>query len=133
MFEKRHTTASLAYLFFALLILAGCNAADSGSDPIASFSSGDIAPNETYSYTFEQEETVQYYCEIHAPDMQGEITVSADAEATDRDTVAMMNQQFQPSNLTVAPNTEVIWINNENTTHTVKSGNPSNDDDGGYY
>jgi plastocyanin len=120
------------------LLLSGCNSdsstTGSGQNQGPSFNSGTIAAGGTYSYTFDEVGSVDYYCEIHSPDMQGRITVSSNAEAAAQDTVIMNNQQFQPSSLTVAPNTEVIWINNENVSHTVTSGNPSDDDDddGGY-
>lgn len=95
------------------------------------FSSGTIAPGGTYSYTFENEGTVEYYCEIHAPDMQAQITVSSSATTSEQDTVSMVGDIFQPNNLTIAPNTEVIWINDADHDHTVVSGNPSSGG-GGY-
>ena len=109
----------------------GCsstNSEEGGSAP--TFSSGTIAPGGTYSYTFENEGTVEYYCNIHAPDMQGEITISSTASSAERDTVSMEGNVFLPGNLTIAPNTEVVWINNADHDHTVVSGNPSSGDDG---
>lgn len=122
-----------------MLLVAGCNSGDYNSttagnqSQIATFNSGNLAPGESYSYTFEETESVDYYCEIHSPDMQGQITVSSSADAVEQDTVIMANHQFQPSSLTVAPNTEVVWINDENVQHTVTSGEPSsgNNDNGG--
>lgn len=121
----------IAIAFIAILSLfIGCNSTDSDSDPSISFSSGTIAPGETYSYTFEEEGGIEYYCENHAPNMQGEITVTSSAETAESDTVIMDNEQFQPSSLSIAPNTEVVWINNEDVNHTVTSGNPSSDGSG---
>lgn len=125
-------------LVAALTLFMGCNStdSDSDSDPQVSFSSGTIAPGETYSYTFEEEGDIEYYCEFHAPNMQGEITVTSSAEAAETDTVVMVNEQFQPSSLSVAPNTEVVWVNEEDVDHTATSGSPSSDggdgDDPGY-
>ncbi len=127
-------------LFLAMLLLtAGCNSEDyntttgGNQSQIATFNSGNVASGESYSYTFGETGSVNYYCEIHSPDMQGQITVSSDAEAVTQDTVIMDNHQFQPSSLTIAPNTEVVWINDENEQHTVTSGEPSsgNNDNGG--
>lgn len=120
------------------LLFSGCNSTNSeennnNNDPVATFDSGEIAPDGTFSYTFADEETVEYYCKIHEPDMQGKITVTSSVEAVDKDTVLMENSQFKPSDLSVAPNTEVVWINRDNVNHTVTSGNPSSDDDGGGY
>lgn len=126
-------------LVFALLI-SGCSSTgsesesnddtNSNSDPAFSFSSGDIPPGESYSYTFSEEGEIEYYCEIHAPDMQGKITVTSSVDAVDRDTVSMENDQFVPEDLSVAPNTEVVWINNQDHNHDISSGNPSDDGSG---
>lgn len=130
---------SISALLGVLLILGGCSSTDSESEnegqQRVSFSSGNIASDESYSFTFQEEGTVDYYCEIHAPDMQGQITVTASADSVERDTVIMNNLQFQPSNLSVAPGTEVVWINNDGVNHRIVNGNPSSgddDDDGGY-
>lgn len=118
----------------ATLLWSGCSStgSDSEENTQVDFNSGRIAPDESFSYTFDEEGTVEYYCEIHAPDMQGEITVSSSADSTQSDTVIMENLQFNPSELTVAPGTEVIWINQDNEDHTVVSGNPSSDGGSGY-
>lgn len=130
-------------LFFALLF-SGCNSTSSGggggggsSSP--DFSSGDIPSGETFSYTFENEGTVDYYCEIHSPDMQGTIEVSSSTESAASDTVKMMGDSYNPKTLNVAPNTKVVWVNNDDHAHTVVSGTPSNsgggnggNDGGGY-
>lgn len=122
-----------AFLIVLSLLVTGCGTTDSGSGKL--FKSGSIGTGETFSYTFKNEGTIEYYCDIHSPDMQGQITVSMDAESSDRDTVEMINTQFTPSQLTVAPNTEIVWINRDDFDHTVVEGNPStgSDNDGGYY
>lgn len=134
MFIKNNLLTIVASFAIAFaLLLSGCNSTDSdsdssdnsGNDPSVSFSSGSIAPGESYSYTFTEEGEVEYYCEIHAPDMQGSITVTNSADAVDRDTVSMENDQFVPEELSVAPNTEVVWVNNQNHDHDISSGNPS--------
>jgi len=128
-------------ILVSLLIWGGCSSTGSNSDSdsdnsngnptSASFNSGDISPDGSFSYTFENQGDVEYYCQIHAPDMQGKITVTTDAEPVDRDTVYMEGMQFNPSELSVAPNTEVVWINNASVDHNVTSGNPSDSGGGG--
>ncbi len=137
---RRYNHLSFVLILFLIslpLVFQGCNSTDSDTEPepepSVNFNSGTIAPDESYSYTFEEELEVEYYCQNHQPDMQGEIIVSSSAEAVERDTVEMTNHQFNPQQLTVAPNTEVIWINHDGENHTVTSGNPSDDNDGGDY
>lgn len=123
-----------SYLATLLVLLLFTGACDSGSDTESgpAFSSGNLAPGETFSYTFREEGTVEYFCEIHVPDMQGAVIVSSGSDNTGQDTVEMINIQFQPGQITVAPNTEVVWINNDSESHTVASGNPQTEDGGGY-
>ncbi|MDX1618121.1 MAG: hypothetical protein R3224_05010, partial [Balneolaceae bacterium] len=89
-----------------------------------------------YMYTFEEPGTVEYFCRIHSPNMQGVVTVDAGVQSASKDTIEMVNQQFVPGELTVAPNTEVVWINRDGFSHTVTSGNPDtengNTGGGGY-
>lgn len=124
-------------LFILLLIFSfvfhGCGSTNSDSeDPSVNFNSGNIAPEGTYTYTFDSEGTFEYYCTNHAPNMQGSVTVSSSTEAVERDTVIMENNQFNPQQLSVAPNTEVVWINRDDENHTVTSGNPSSNEDPDY-
>lgn len=133
-FSNNKLCHSVASLLIAIsLLFIGCSTDSENGNPQPSFDSGNIAPGGTFSQTFEEEGTIDYYCEIHAPDMQGQITVTTSAENVERDTVIMTNELFQPSNLSVTPNTEVVWVNEENVDHTVVSGNPSSDDGGGGY
>lgn len=139
MLINNHQNTLLTIVVSLFLIFTGCS--DSSTDPAnenddnnqnqsANFESGLIGPGETFSYTFEEEETVDYYCTIHTPDMTGQITVTSSVEAVDRDTVEMENDQFVPENLEVAPNTEVVWVNNQDHDHDIKTGTPSSDNDG---
>lgn len=138
------SSLTISIITVCTLVFSGCGSTDSdnengnGNGNPVSFSSGDIAPGDTYSYTFDEEGEVDYYCEIHAPDMQGTITVSSSTDATESDTVSMENDQFHPSELSVAPGTEVVWENNQDHDHNIRSGNPSTgggggDDDGPDY
>jgi plastocyanin len=115
----------LVALLGLMYFVAGCgtgpdnNAGDAGK----LFDSGNIAPGESFSFTFEEAGTVEYFCDIH-PNMQGRVTVASDAEISGRDTVDMVNTQFNPSQITIAPNTEIVWTNSDGFAHTVVDGNP---------
>lgn len=124
-------TMYMSVLILCVFLVSACGTeSNSGSEKL--FDSGNIAPEGTFSFTVEEEGTLDYYCEIHAPNMLGEITVSSSAENSNPDTVEMVNSQFNPSQITVAPNTEIVWINADITSHTVVSGNPQTDNGGGY-
>ena len=139
MLISSHETQLMTILISLFLFLSGCDSSSTDSDPdnsgsnqnqSASFESGTIGPDENFSYTFEEEEAVDYYCTIHTPDMTGKIEVTGSAEAGERDTVYMENDEFNPSSLEVAPNTEVIWINNQDHDHNIKTGTPSSNGGG---
>jgi plastocyanin len=138
--NRPHSFAISIVVFTVIaLIFAGCssdsagpgNNTGNGSSTQPAFDSGQINQGGSFSYTFEEVGTVEYYCSIHSPDMQGQVTVSSDAEASERDTVLMENSQFNPAQITVAPSTEVVWINRDSFTHTVTQGNPSTGGNGG--
>lgn len=127
---------ALSILVICGLIFSGCDSTsssgeDNNNPPSASFDSGNIAPGGTFSHTFDNEGTFEYYCELHSPDMQGQVTVSSTASSAEQDTVSMEGNSFLPQDLTVAPNTEVVWVNNADHDHTVISGNPTSGDDDG--
>lgn len=123
------TVGSLMILF----LLAGCGSTDSGNQQGELFDSGNIGTDQTFSFTFTDEGEFEYFCRIHDPNMQGRVTVSAGAQSSNPDTVEMINNQFNPLQITVAPNTEVVWINRDtDTDHTVTSGNPTINSDPGY-
>lgn len=139
-----HLTGSIVIFLTLLFTVNGCGSdstgpsggnGGNGNGGQPDFSSGQIAQGETFSYTFENEGNVEYFCDIHAPDMQGIVSVNSSANASGQDTVEMINNQFVPGQITVAPNTEIIWINRDNAFHTVDEGNPStgNGDDGDGY
>lgn len=133
----RSLITTLLSTVFLVFMLAGCDSAGSeenGSEG-PSFDSGTLQSGDTYSYTFTEEANIPYYCENHEPDMTGQITVQAGAESTDPDTVIMNNLRFTPGNMTISPNTTVVWVNEEDQgvePHTVTSGQPPSDGGGGY-
>ncbi|MDZ7691456.1 MAG: hypothetical protein U5K69_10050 [Balneolaceae bacterium] len=136
-----HLTGSIV-IFLMLLFTAGGCGSDStgpyggnngnggnGNGGQPGFSSGSLSQGESFSYTFEDEGTVECFCDIHAPDMQGVVSVNSSA-TSEQDTVEMINNQFVSGQITVAPNTEVTWINRDNAFHTVVEGNPTTGNDG---
>jgi len=126
--------SNLKHAISFILVVCMVSACQTDSEPGSevSFQSGNIAPGATFSYTFEEEGTVEYYCRIHAPNMQGTVTVTSGAAISGQDTVEMINNQFMPGQFTIAPNTEIVWLNNGNEVHTVVHGNPSTGGNGGY-
>lgn len=128
----RHTyfVSILGSALLAVMLLTGCNNTDSDSDTI-SFRSGDIDADEAYAVTFDEEGRVDYYCEVHQPDMKGVITVSNTAEMSDEVYIEMQNLLFNPANITITANTTVIWSNEDDVIHRVRSGTPTGGDDNG--
>lgn len=134
------SSLALSLLIACALLFSGCGSTDSDSDDpndgndsdppssSASFDSGTVPPNGTFSYTFEDEEEVEYYCEFHLPDMQGIIIVDSETEEVERDTVIMEGMRFVPEELSVAPGTEVVWVNESDLDHTATSGSPNSGD-----
>lgn len=113
----------------------GCSSSGTGGDDGPEFDSGAMQSGDTFVFTFKDEGSYDYYCENHAPDMTGTITVSASVNVSGRDTVVMENRRFVPSGLTVSPNTAIVWINREDPDvqpHTVTSGEPPQGGGGGY-
>lgn len=130
----RRSTFRYLIPLLALFTIVGVTACETNTNSATEklFESSNIAPGGTFSYTFEAVGTVEYYCRIHAPNMQGIVTVTEGAEISGQDTVEMNNNQFNPSQITVAPNTEIVWINEGTEAHTVVSGNPPTVGNGGY-
>lgn len=128
-------THTITFILVLMLVITGCGSdgpADPGSGNGDLFRSGDVSPGESFSFTFEEAGTVEYFCDIHDPDMQGEVLVSSGAEISGRDTVNMENTQFNPGRITIAPNTTIVWVNRDNFAHTVINGNPVTNSGGGY-
>lgn len=121
---------SLAFVL-ALALAGGCSSTDSESGSMGPsngdlFDSGSLSPGASFSYTFtmNKDTTVNYFCSIHEPDMKGKIVISQGAGGSGQDTVAMQNLQFMPDQLTIAPNTTIVWMNEDDVSHTVINGSP---------
>lgn len=115
----------IALLSFTLLGCGGDGGTDSNPnpdpdpDPSVSFDSGNISPGAEFSFTFDSEAMVDYFCTIH-PEMEGSVTVENGA-SSDPVTVIIDNLEFNPSDITIAPGTEVTWSNEDDVTHTATS------------
>lgn len=134
-FQQTKMTRLFAAVIMVMgLIITACDDDSTGTDEDeVFFSSGQIQTGETFEFTFESEGTVPYYCSNHEPDMTGRITVESNGESTNQDTVRMEDHSFNPDRLTVSVNTTVVWVNDGEEAHTVRSGTPSSDDNGGGY
>jgi len=137
--NTRHSFIRLITSFISLLVLMvnlnGCGGSSTGMDNNSgpTFNSGNLAPGDTFSFTFKDQGT-PYYCQNHQPDMTGKVIVSQDAGINGQDTVTMKNTAFHPQQITVKPGTKIVWINKETDSsiddHTVISGTPSNTGEG---
>ncbi len=127
--DKKYSNLSFLLLLFALII-AGCSGGSTVADPDpdpdpnppptgANFDSGTLTPGESYSYTFTDAGVTDYICTIHSG-MQGKVTVESGA-SSDPVTVTIDNMSFNPSQITVGPDTKVTWVNEDDVSHTATS------------
>jgi plastocyanin len=116
-------------LILLLFLISACSDDVTQGDFGKLFKSETLAQGETFSHTFQQDRIVSYFCETHPTQMQGTITVNESADISETDTVEMENIQFNPDQLTIAPNTKIVWINRDSELHTVVSGNPEDADE----
>jgi len=80
--------------------------------------SGNIANGGTYSHTFANAGTYNYFCTIHGAGMSGTVIVASGQPASA--SVSIMNNFFSPASVSVGPGGTVTWTNN-GSTHTVTS------------
>lgn len=133
-FEPSISKISMVFIIagFLSLSIVGCGGgsggtdSDPGPDPDPdpppqgqSFDSGNLSPGATFSFTFDTEDMIEYICTIH-PEMEGSVTIE-DGAGSEQDTVIIDNFEFMPSDITIAPGTEVTWINQDDVAHTSTS------------
>jgi len=80
--------------------------------------SGNIGNGGTYSHTFANAGTYNYFCTIHGAGMAGTVTVANGQPASAA--VTIEDNLFNPATVSVAPGGTVTWTNT-GTTHTVTS------------
>jgi plastocyanin len=110
------------------------------SGPSKQFESAYLNPGQKYNYTFTEVGDFDYYCTLH-PFMRGEIVVANQSEPTVTvvlsedlpkkvDIIIAKGSSFPdggnffvPSEVNIARNGTVQWINKDNIVHTIKSNN----------
>lgn len=102
------------------------------------FSSGDLSPGSTFSYTFDTPGVYGYYCSFHGAPGSGMFGVVIVGEAkadvphhpgggdpgqapkpSGKTTVGMTFDSFTPTRLEVRTGEQVTWVNNSPVAHTV--------------
>ena len=114
---------------------------DPKKGPSSQFDSSIIESNKNYNHTFTNVGDFDYYCTLH-PFMTGKITVTKqirpmvtilapeELPKTLNVTIAQDSsfpdngKFFVPSEISIAPNGTVSWINEDNIIHAVTSGKP---------
>lgn len=103
----------------ALLLLVPLAAAHIPDD------SGLLAQGGSYSATFDEAGEYAYHCHPH-PYMTGRIVVSSDAPETSGPVqVRMRDFAFEPANLTIRPDTVVVWTNEDEFPHDIRFERPN--------
>ncbi|HWG90342.1 MAG TPA: hypothetical protein VNZ52_05765, partial [Candidatus Thermoplasmatota archaeon] len=83
-----------------------------------------IQKDGVWSHTFTTEGEYPYICTFH-PNMKGRITVTANANVTGTATVDMIDNDYIPRNVQVAPGTNVTWVNLGKQPHNVRGEAPA--------
>lgn len=83
------------------------------------FESARLSTGGTFDHTFATTGTVQYYCAIHGPTMNGTVNVITGAPPSVN--VSIKNNFFDPQVISVAPGGTVHWRNDGSNDHIVFS------------
>lgn len=84
------------------------------------FASNRLPNGGTFNFTFTTPGTVNYYCQIHGPTMNGVVTVVSGAPSSQN--VSIKDNFFDPAAVSIAPGGTVHWKNLGNHDHIVFSG-----------
>ena len=95
-----------------------------GAGEMATWDSGDLAQNETWSHTFMMETNDMYSCTPHPPnvysDFTGWVNVSNDADATAYNlTIYIDDFSYSDRDVKIKPGVTVTWVNNDTAVHTA--------------
>lgn len=116
---SRRAAVALAFLVLMMVAVSSCGGGEQTTNPTPKeLNSGDIAGGAQFQHTFASAGTFGYHCTIHGTAMSGTVTVAAGGAANAA--VAIGDNFYNPSSVTVAPGATVTWTNN-GTTHTVTS------------
>jgi len=111
-------------LLLALVLVAGTNCSKKATNPgggggsTLELNSGTIAPTAQYVHIFAMAGTFTYHCTFHGG-MTGSVTVASGGAASA--SIAIGDNFFNPSSVTVAPGATVTWTNGGGTNHSVTS------------
>ena len=84
------------------------------------FQSSRLSTNGTFNFTFTAPGSVNYYCQIHGPTMNG--TVQVVTGAPNSQNVSIKDNFFDPQVVSIAPGGTVHWTNVGQHDHIVFSG-----------
>ncbi|MDH5763192.1 MAG: DUF1929 domain-containing protein [Nitrospinota bacterium] len=85
------------------------------------FDSGDLNPGQTFTRNFPAAGTYDYECFYHP--MFGKVNVTGGGAPSAN--VSILDNQFDPPEVTIAPGGSVTWTNNGAATHTVQEAGSS--------
>jgi plastocyanin len=87
--------------------------------------SAGIPPGGVFQHTFASAGSFPYHCTIHAAMTGNNVMVNASSmnDSAFVQIVSTATPGFNPSSVTVKPGGHVRWLNANNVTHTVTSGN----------
>jgi len=86
-----------------------------------------MEPGGTTSITFDESWAgivLRYHCHPH-PFMTGNVTVQRGAEVSNENLIVRVHGfMYDPSEITIAPGTNVTWVNEDNVNHTIHAMDP---------
>ena len=88
-----------------------------GETDAALFDSGTLNPGDTFSFTFPDEGTFDYYCKFHP--MQGRVRVTTTGPATATVNILDTPPRFELDDVTIRAGGTVTWTHAGNQPHTV--------------
>ncbi len=111
----RRTATAVLLLALSVMLLPGINAE-------ATNSSGSLTQGDSWSFTFNEEGLVTFWCSPH-PTMTGDIQVvpvGTEGALSGQVFIEIIDYSFSPSNITVEVGSTVTWTNKDDVTHTVE-------------
>jgi plastocyanin len=111
----RTTATAVLLLALSAMLLPGINAE-------ATDSSGSLTQDDSWSFTFNEEGLVTFWCSPH-PTMTGDIQVvpvGTEGALSGQVFIEIIDYSFSPSNLTVEVGSTITWTNKDDVTHTVE-------------
>ena len=88
-----------------------------GKNDTSLFDSGSLNPGDTFSFTFPDEGTFEFYCKFHP--MQGRVRVTTTGQATATINILDTPPRFELDDVTIRAGGTVTWNHGGNQPHTV--------------